>query len=104
MHGIGHEAADRSRTANGHQRPMPNIAAANSKRGCEWSRSLVLHTSGESELLQTEQPANAKINIKPISFFMIPSVAPAMPPFYSRAGLNVLRLTYPWAPAGCSGH
>ena len=56
---------------------MPTIAEANSVRGCEWSRCLVLHTSGESALLQTEQPANAKTNIKAISILMTPSAVPA---------------------------
>jgi hypothetical protein len=89
MQAMGRGAADRSRTAKGYQRPMPTIAAANSVRGCEWSRCLVLHTSGESELLQTEQPVNAKTNTKAISFFMTPSAVHAMPPYYSRAGLKM---------------
>jgi hypothetical protein len=36
--------------------------------GCEWLRCFVLHTSGESELLQTLQPATDKSKIRQMSF------------------------------------
>jgi hypothetical protein len=54
---------------------MPTVARHPQKsprygRGCECSRCFVLHTSGESELLQVEQPVNEKISSRQMNIFM----------------------------------